>query len=542
MQNWHAIDSFPTMSVTMNRGSRRRSGALLACLVALACATTKPGDVVEYRHFPAYDTYLPITRGARADRAEAGWVLRAPGNGEYLEAPASAAEAERRVRARASFERRQHAKELARDTVLFPVMVLASIAVLPLFILLDPIEHQLMEKRSDERRLARERFAGVPVRVEVRDPMGTPIPGARLWALTYPEWFGETPADEGRRSFAEWRHFTRMPTPRWLELETRHLPLYLGHRKTFGSGGFDLGEVARDYWPLVRDFAHRREDEAGTIRWVSEMYEANAEHTDEGWRWKEPPSPRPLVLHVWAPGYAPAGRRIEDAHPGREVAVSIELVPRPDASQIQALHRDFDATLGTLDRAIHPMRLSRWRIDHEPFRAELRRLEDWAADDRLPGYFRWNALRVIESLAEGGLTIGSIPASEARTALARARRAAETLSPYLDGEAMSPWSLRKGIQEWTRHVEGGLQPHEIPRFRAESLWVSPIPEARELLAQGERIDPEYPRLGQLRAALALDAGDRESAVRFSRYMGDDLFFQVFHDGLQLEMQWAPSAP
>jgi hypothetical protein len=504
--------------------SRRRRAAVLLCLLSLACATTKPGDVVEYRYFPAYDTYLPIMYRSWGHEAEARWVLRAPGDGELLEPPATAAEAAQRVEARASFERRQNAREMARSTALFPVMVLLALPAMALFIVLDPYLHHRMHEEAVERRRALEAFAGVPIRIEVRNPSGNAVPGSRVWAAAYPEHFADHLDAEGRRAFGVARPFTRMPTRRWLELETRHLPIHLGHRKSYRGSGINVGRVARSWG----DTAHVREEEPGTIRWLSMMYESDAEHVDEGWRWKEPPSPRSLVLHVWAPGHAPARRWVKDARPGREVAVTVKLVPRPDVARVQALCRNFDATVHALAEAMHPGRLTGW-IDEEVFGMELPRLEGWVGDARLPVYLRWNALQVIESLAEfgGGLITGRAQTAEARAALARA---------HLDGEAESPWSLRKGLIDWTWQVREGLEPHSMTRFYGDTpRWVDPISEARKLLAQGKRIDPGYPLLDQLRAALALNAGERERAVSLSRYMDDRLFLRVFHDGLDLSL-------
>jgi hypothetical protein len=276
----------------------------------------------------------------------------------------------------------------------------------------------------------------------------------------------------------------------------------------------------------------KRADASGRITYTSValgLLPSGRPGSPEG-TWTTQPPPLKLHLIVWAAGFKPTVLATPAVQARDKLCFSVVLQPLPDCARIAQAASDLENAQQRRAKAIHSQS-SIWRRAYmvklkveEPLLRELvRDLEQWARDETLPGYLRWNAVDRLRSVAWQVPGEEKALKEEVKAALARAEAGGATLSPYLSNAAPNPWRTLSEAEELLSGLAG--------RGFGDSVAV----RAKTVLAEGEAALPGLPLWDNLRAVVALAEGDRVRAATLARGMDHRQFFGLFY-GLDVQAQ------
>ncbi len=487
-------------------------------LVAVAttfvgCVTTpefRPEAIkaYEYRQFPEYGGYFPIqaiTNLGRTGIVRADWVVpvKGPDGKPDYTPPASRDEAERRV-CRTGKRERQLIEPLA--VPLQPVALGLGVATV-----LGLAPFTLAGRHEAEKNV------GVEITIQVTDSDGRPLPGARVREfpslLVYPIYADAV----GRRTFAPPRLQAYEVSSDSIALLAEHLPIHLGR---------DTSWAVTDRADLTDGFTQRA-DANGRITYTS-IALARVRGGQEGGEeqaWITPPPSLRLNLFVWAAGFTSAVLTTPAVRAKDKLSFTVALKPLPDCAHIAQAAGALGNVPQRIREAIHPTMWSSYpsKVEVPLLKPLVRDLEQWARDETLPGYLRWNAVDFLQRLTWEVPHKEKALQQEVKAALARAETGAATLSPYLSDAAPNPWrALSEAEMLFHKLSETGLGP-------------GPAAQARTALAEGDATLPGLPLWDNLRAVVALAEGDREQAVTLSPGLDHHHFFRLFY-GLEVQPQ------
>jgi len=520
------------------------------CLIALVGCVTRPEfrpqAIKDYRYFPEYGGCFPIyvdpnaglsaSRSAPTETVMASWVVpvrRADGKPAYTP-PATREEAERRVEATAKRER------VLAGPVAFPL----GMALGPALYGAEGATMIVSSAVTSAHRHEMEHEVGIKVTVQVTDPNGTPLPGARL--LEVPSlWAFPCYADgAGQRSFAPPRFRAYEVGSNAVTLMAEHLPIHL--RQTTFSDWMVAPRVGSRIEPRFRmgiapgnpfdwldadSIFTKRADAQGTIRYTSSAVGRllrtgpnKAERT-----WTMPPPPLNLYFIVWAPGFKPAVSSVSAVQPKDEVHLALALEPLPGRERVANVVSQFERLPPVVAQAIRPSlwSASKLRVRDAVLRPVLHDLASWAMDESLPTYLRWNASDYLRTIAQSLPSDKKGLKTEAQAVLVRVEAAGTALSPYLNQAAPNPWQALAAADEL------------LGRMATPALDATVVAQAKAVLAEGETALAGLPLWDSLKAIVALAAGDRDRAVALAAGLDHRQFFRLFH-GLDVQIPHAAS--
>lgn len=519
------------------------------CLIALVGCVTRPEfrpqAIKDYRYFPEYGGCFPIyvdpnaglsaSRNAPTETVMASWVVPvrgADGKPAYTP-PATREEAQRRVEATAKRER----------VLAGPVAVPLGVALGPALYGAEGATMIVSSAVTSAHRHEMEHELGIKVAVQVTDPNGTPVPGARL--LEVPSlWAFPCYADSaGKRSFAPPRSRAYEVGSNAVTLIAEHLPIHL-RQTTFWDWmvppradsriepRFWMGIAPGSPfdWLDAESVLSSRADAQGTICYTSSAVgrllrgrPAKAERT-----WLTPPPPLNLYLIVWAPGFKPAVL-FSAVQPKDDIHLALGLEPLPDRERVANVVSQFERLPPVVAQAIRPSLWSRYklRVKDAVLRPVLHELESWAMDESLPTYLRWNAYDYLRTIAHPLPSDKKGLKTEAQAGLARVEAAGATLSPYLSQAAPNPWRALAAADKL------------LGRMETRALDDTAAAQAKAVLAEGETALAGLPLWDSLKAIVALAAGDRNRAVALAAGLDHRQFFRQFY-GLDVQTPHAAS--
>ena len=519
-------------------GSPARPWLLLAAVASLAL-----GGRIEYRQIPEYGGYFPVEH-SKPDRrvVRAYWVL--PGAEDLSAAyhpPGSPHEAKQRVR--------KHRGKGRFLKPLAPLLWLPGIA--------GAVEYyaHVRPERLDEARLAALReLVGTGISIRVVDRDASALAAARVHVAIYPKGIPVYVDTAGSRSFAAQLPVAYTPSAGWVAAKVDGLPIYLGTRCD-SHPAFRLGVTP---WEAGLDpvFQHQSDAE-GNVHLTSLEFARFAAFTPErGWQWLREPTPLEVHAIAWSPGHEARGASAQLPEPGTPAAITLALEPVASVAEARQAHRAFHRTLAELCGALDYRRSGRdrgWHRDELAVTRAIRQLGELLRTPGLPDYLRWNAREALADLSRAAFAITAPLAAEAQEILADEGTSGSSWAPTWSGRGVdgSPWQLSARIDQWFDDLEGGLEPHPrlsvsqrlgigvagIPReylHPGAPVSVDPVADARALLSELGKLDPEHPAIGALHAAIALGEGEREKALPHTRFLNHTDFFALFYPGLGVE--------
>lgn len=464
----------------------------------------QPVDVAEVREFPEYGGWLPVTS---AGRVEPRFVrpLELEAEDPWL-APATRAEALERIAA-------QRNREALR-----PIEGLGAIVATPVLL---PVALAFSGESS------RHEGHGLLCRVRVLDERGNPLRDAQVEPLSAVVSLPVLAAEDGRRLLGgaervEWR-----PNGAYLESLARTSERF-------------VTEPVFVEWQGTTVLSS-----AGGRPWS--VREVSAEGGVE-LEIRRPSAAGPESCAIlWAPGYEPALCAL--AGPDVEVRLRAE---RQREALIAAV-----ANLRTAQRALEfAPRGQAWfqrpDLDFKLLDDARGAIESLLADRGLPGWLRANAHAALQTQLQAELALyehaGSWttipPVREAKRRIESTRAALASLNSQ-PAPASRRWSddpagvgaLNEHFGAWlARARAAGLDEGERDGDSLRAERTALFAEASELLERAERIDPDQPLAFCLRAALAYGAGDQREALRCSRHIEDELYFELFYSRLRREQR------
>jgi hypothetical protein len=464
----------------------------------------RKSDIKEYRYFAEYGGYLPVVRGNRVDEIRGEWLFPHdyPITGDY-ELPQNPEDADRRIKERTHNERLSAVGKTTLGIVMLPITI-------PLILIGEPFYHYYYEPKDRRRR--EELFkqtAGVDVSITVLDHQGRPVPNAMIredYSISSFFCCSYSHSDKnGHRSFRPAFLQSYLPAENFYQDVARHLPIEFGTSMRCGWRGGS--------WPIglkIHYAFDHSTDSTGRARYTSSFYDRYAEYKDATWQWKET---APIVTYtfiIWAPGFRPSVLAVENVQPLRKIDLSILLDPLPEYDQVNQLVKEF---MALRDEFVEQCAF----LDDTRLNEIITRLQTWAEDERLPKYFRLNSLELLRSIQKKTSTdLTAFFQGFAGTA--------PSLSPYLVDGPRNPWKFRKEYQKWDERMDKLCYGASDPKMVISSL----IGEARQLLPEGEEIDPGIPQLESLRAVIDFADGRRQNAVANSKYMEHCKYFGLFY--------------
>lgn len=520
------------MRVSICRKQVRRGAAAAVLLLAGCASASSHRPVREFREFPEYGGFLPVDVDGDV-LPQLVVPVRAADGSENWTLPASAEEARQRLERSDAGER--------MDPVLAGV---GAAALYPLA--LGALFLGYAFGGNSEKELAR--FLeehGVPVELRVSDPDGRPIAGARVRecpaSITLPSY---SPSS-GRRSLRPVGQRTWTPGATLLHELARHLPVPLGREieveerndNQIVETRYELGERDR--------FSQAVGGDEGLVRYVSlAASPAGSLASAPGLGRADAQASAGLHLLVWAPGFEPTVVSAGSITPRVALHLDATLQPAADGARVREacarLRTAVDAVPGAVD-----VKLLSASVDGEPLIAALRAAQEIAQDASLPGWLCWNAREILADLAaavpeltrqHSGNILGKKGSrKEADEEAERSEKLLEQLpdrgSPWLADDDANPWTLDEALERWIgAAMRAGIDPApEGPRHATQGQLLA---EARGLLARGEAIDPTFPGLEPLRAALALAAGDRTAALEHAWLLDSGQYFRLFYGALR----------
>lgn len=372
----------------MDSPQNRYNPLIALCMIVLmfeACTTVRPYAVKDYRHFPEYGGYLPITDEEKKDTARADWVLPAknPEGKTDFRLPATAHEAEKRVRKGAS-------KELLEAVVIAPLQI-AAIPLFPIFMLLDPLDHAFMSQRSQEVDKQLSELAGVKVDIRVVDAKGNPISNATIFEFSTPFVFARYSDEHNLRSFGPPQYELYAPPDNLPELLAHYFPVHMGKSIQFHQGSSrDFGSI--DYRIL---FGSRFTNDAGRALYTSQAFMKFVRHEKDGWRWILKPDNLSLHYLVWAPGCKPGAGSVSRVKPGTTISITVVLTPLPDGERAVLFAKQFKDILEKISQVN-----DWWDVEGSFYSSTVQQLSGWIEDEKLPSYCRWNAYELLKSIQQ----------------------------------------------------------------------------------------------------------------------------------------------
>lgn len=518
--------------------------------------TYKYGKVDEYRQFPEYKGYLPVSE----KKVRADWVISVY-KGNYLwdyNLPQSTNECEQLVK------KNTETSELnpkADSAVKIGTAVTLPLTIIPILSLLmvaeatgDVMEPdrcesayceyyghlypQITERRKDHKDCQKnilKDMLGIRIKIKVTDNNGGAIPDASIYEIVSPIEIPLYGISKEDRSFSSPNTFSSyILKETMLNLIANHLPIlytskiissdiFAGNDDIFNFTSNQNGEV--EYTSMA------------DIRYI--RYSAK-----NGWYWARNPLPLHVNLITWAPGFKPNVYSIKDAKPKDQYDINIQLVPLSDSLNIQKIYSEF---LKSLRMKIHSDILSsnvycRINPSIESIKEVTSTLVKWIEDEKAPTYIRWNAYSMLNSLTNemntckekydsrkgkglfDDLPILSPEYTEKCMILEDATTKVEDkvklLTPYLSDSKYNPWRLKNEYENLMKDV------------REKGINTDIVSNARRLLAAGESIFPGYPEFDNLRTIIALSENKKEQALKYSLYLEHHEYFRLFYD-LQL---------
>ena len=505
-----------------------RSGLLILLLFVVGCVygTINPGDVKEYRYFPEYKGYFPISDNTvRAD-----WVLpelTSEGKIDYTP-PSTHEEAEQRVKEVVEREKKLH--PFFKDVFLFPLQVaLLPPYGIPLSFAMYPFMYPFFpnhpEKLEREQLTQLENFAGIKIKIQVVDTAGIAVPSARVLEVVSPVKIPVFADQQGNRSFALPTFHSYIPNTNMLELSSSHLPICLGT-------GVKNHDITR-----CKDIFNQRTDQSGKVTYISLAASQFAYYSKKEEKWFWACSPTSLTLHfiLWAPGFKPAIYSVKNVNPKDELNIAPVLELLPDGTRIKKTSNDIEKIPELISEAVHT-KTGKTEIDAIAVGKITQDLEKWIQDETLPSYIRWNAFNLLDGILhfrplyeDTGKSISdSILMIEepwaaliVKPTLDRVEEKAKSFTPYLADTPYNPWSFKERYE----------------KMLGSKITIDIVDEASDLLSKGEAIDPNLPELDHLRAIIALAEGDRVWALTFSGYLNHFYFFRMFYGLSIIEPQY-----
>jgi hypothetical protein len=489
-------------------------------LLLTACATNiRSGDVKEYRYFPEYDGYMPVVLTERKRlEVHPDWVLPATGaDGKTnLQLPSTAEQAKAIVTARTR-------KEQWQNAALVPVQVLASPLILPAFLVADPIDHALMDKRKRDKNVSFVKFAGVKLNIRITDEKGRPVSSAQVHELPANLVYHDYTDVSGKRSFAAPKvRYYNVPT-RVVKMRSRYLPVSLGRGNNQEAPNY-MGYGSERY------ATKRAQNNNKEIAYVSQHFTPYTYYTKQGgWKWLQSPGSQTLYLVAWAPGYIPRFLSIAGVQPKTTITRSLKLKPLPNRRKMQRVAEQLNILLDDMFQGKYvrvyqglsldkPLVIRKWTLPGNKLATINRQLVAWLEDKRLPSYFRWNIYQILVDVARYTQDADSIRYKE------RFEKRAKKWFPYLGDGPLNHWRFIKELSHWrVRYCNYRSEP---PRRAATGR--ANAAKVRGLLKTGEALDANNPYLDELRVSLALANGQRTQALSLAKHLDHADYFDYFY--------------
>ena len=519
------------MRRTICLGRRLTLLALLFLAAGCAYGSVNPKAVKEYRYFPEYRGYLPISD----NKVELGWVLPVlspDGKPDYT-LPSTSDEAEQRVKKAAERGKKLH------PAVAIPVVVVA----LPFFYafhidnMVESAERGKTgvridkSERSERSRL--DRFAGIKVKMLITDVKGNGISGAHILEIVSPVKIPIFADKEGHRSFIPAvQPYTF--NPRMVELMTEHLPIHLGQNVTLRNY---IGVNAVYKFGYSETLFNQRSDQSGKVEYTSPSVFRFADcKAGGGCQWVRDPIPLTIHFFIWAPGFNPAIYSISKVNPGDELNLTPSLERLPDGENLEKAYNDFEKIYTFVPKAINLFGTS-WEIKESKLKKIIQTLEERIQDETLPNYIRWNSYQLLDSIYSQLQLNASRKkiTNETKVTLERLEEISTSLRPYLKNSHSNPWDFKERYERLFCGKDNRRKPGEVHKTDScNELMLTPqiVDETRDLLLKWEAVDPDIPELDSLRAIIALSNGDRERALILSRSLNHSDYFRLFY-GLNL---------
>lgn len=518
--------------------------------------TYKYGKVDEYRQFPEYKGYLPVSE----KKVRADWVI--PVNKEnYLwdyNLPQGANECEQLVKKNTETSELDPKYDSAVKIGAAVTLPLTIIPILSLLMVaeatgdvMEPdrcesafceyyghLYPQLTERRKDHKDRQKnilKDMLGIRINIRVTDNNGRAIPEASLYEIVSPIEVPLYGISDVYRSFSSPSTFSSYTLKESsLNLIADHLPILYMSKVIFS-----------DIFVGNENIFNFTSDENGKVEYTSMADIRYIRYSAKnGWYWARKPLPINVNLITWAPGFKSNVYSIRSAKPKDKYDITIQLEPLPDSINMQKVHSEF---LKSLKMKIHSDILSsnvycRINPSIESLKEITSTLGKWIEDKKAPRYIRWNAYVMLKSLTSeintckekydsrsGKGLFDDLPIlSPEYTAKCqileyetiKVEEEAKLLTPYLADSEYNPWQFKKEYENLINDV------------RENGINADIVSKTRKLLAKGESIFPEYPEFDSLRAIIALSESKREQALIYSRYLDHYEYFRLFYD-LQL---------